>query len=124
LYVNHASSFFRVSETIFGVFVAWFFGGMLFMCAAGFVYLLNESAQVVFELDDDWMNRHLLIGLSLSYWGLLTLAGGSIGWRRADRHLKAQDPDVCSHCAYNLTANTSGVCPECGTPTPRTSQRI
>jgi hypothetical protein len=23
----------------------------------------------------------------------------------------------CATCAYNLTANTSGVCPECGTPT-------
>ena len=24
---------------------------------------------------------------------------------------------VCVKCAYNLTGNTSGVCPECGTPT-------
>jgi len=23
----------------------------------------------------------------------------------------------CLHCTYNLTGNTSGVCPECGTPT-------
>ena len=25
---------------------------------------------------------------------------------------------VCSICSYNLTGNTSGVCPECGTPVP------
>jgi hypothetical protein len=25
-------------------------------------------------------------------------------------------PGCCSNCGYNLTANTSGVCPECGTP--------
>ena len=24
----------------------------------------------------------------------------------------------CASCGYNLTANTSGVCPECGTPLP------
>lgn len=25
-------------------------------------------------------------------------------------------PGVCTACGYNLTGNTSGVCPECGTP--------
>lgn len=25
---------------------------------------------------------------------------------------------VCPDCAYNLTGNTSGTCPECGTPIP------
>lgn len=25
----------------------------------------------------------------------------------------------CQFCGYNLTANTSGICPECGTPIPR-----
>jgi hypothetical protein len=24
----------------------------------------------------------------------------------------------CAHCGYDLTANTSGICPECGTPVP------
>ena len=27
----------------------------------------------------------------------------------------------CQTCGYNLTGNTSGVCPECGTPTDSTS---
>ncbi|HSZ60130.1 MAG TPA: hypothetical protein VK797_31085 [Tepidisphaeraceae bacterium] len=25
----------------------------------------------------------------------------------------------CQHCGYNLIGNTSGVCPECGTPVPK-----
>ena len=34
-----------------------------------------------------------------------------------DAFLKARRvrPGICSICGYNLTANTSGVCPECGT---------
>ena len=35
--------------------------------------------------------------------------------RRLDRMIAA---NVCTNCSYNLTANTSGVCPECGTPVP------
>ena len=30
----------------------------------------------------------------------------------------------CSTCSYNLTANTSGVCPECGTPVPPKSEAL
>ncbi len=29
---------------------------------------------------------------------------------------RTQDRDTCRKCAYNLTGNTSGICPECGTP--------
>jgi hypothetical protein len=28
---------------------------------------------------------------------------------------------LCPHCAYNLTGNTSGTCPECGTPVQQSS---
>jgi hypothetical protein len=28
----------------------------------------------------------------------------------------------CRHCGYNLTGNTSGICPECGTPVPQKSE--
>ncbi|MBN1343423.1 MAG: hypothetical protein JXQ73_12120 [Phycisphaerae bacterium] len=31
-------------------------------------------------------------------------------WHR-DRRIP---PGHCQHCGYNLTANTSGLCPECG----------
>jgi hypothetical protein len=35
----------------------------------------------------------------------------------AYRKPKADHP-VCTRCGYNLTGNTSGVCPECGAPVP------
>ena len=34
----------------------------------------------------------------------------------AQRNLLRQQQGLCIRCAYNLTANTSGICPECGTP--------
>ena len=34
-------------------------------------------------------------------------------WRLDRRH---QPPGHCEKCGYNLTANTSGICPECGAP--------
>ena len=34
--------------------------------------------------------------------------------RRSNRH----SVGICSSCSYILTGNTSGVCPECGTPVP------
>lgn len=42
-------------------------------------------------------------------------------WRRAMR----KPPDEqCRKCGYNLTGNTSGVCPECGTPVPQKAAAI
>jgi predicted amidophosphoribosyltransferase len=35
---------------------------------------------------------------------------------RRDRRPK---PGHCQHCGYDLTCNTSGVCPECGRPAGR-----
>ena len=34
-------------------------------------------------------------------------------WRRVEGH--------CTSCGYNLTGNTSGACPECGSPTTQES---
>jgi hypothetical protein len=32
------------------------------------------------------------------------------------RYRRRQRPGLCVQCSYNLNGNTSGVCPECGTP--------
>ena len=38
------------------------------------------------------------------------------------RSKRRKPPGTCRVCGYNLTANTSGVCPECGTPVSRESR--
>ena len=50
----------------------------------------------------------LLLLLLPGLWSLL-------GWRR---HVRCQRR-YCHKCSYSLTGNTSGVCPECGTPVPK-----
>ena len=56
--------------------------------------------------------------------GLLPLAVGLLSlpfWLpaalRDERRSKRRRKGLCLACGYNLTGNTSGVCPECGTPT-------
>jgi hypothetical protein len=34
------------------------------------------------------------------------------------RRRRREDAGRCEKCLYDLTGNESGVCPECGTPTP------
>ena len=49
----------------------------------------------------------------------LTLALLTVrSWRRSMRYPR---PGCCRRCGYDLTGNTSGVCSECGAPTPPTN---
>jgi hypothetical protein len=55
--------------------------------------------------------------LTVPLWLMLAiLVGRMYFW--ATRKLPP-DPRFCPSCAYNLTGNTSGICPECGTPVPK-----
>jgi hypothetical protein len=57
------------------------------------------------------------ISFPLSVAVLLTAAApafSAFGYRRRRRRNR-QRLGLCAACGYNLTANTSGVCPECGT---------
>jgi len=50
--------------------------------------------------------------------------GTLIGRFRAYRRRRLSDCTHCYTCGYNLTGNTSGVCPECGSPvTPAAAAR-
>ena len=55
-------------------------------------------------------------GQSVPMW-LLTGIAAILPVRRALRwyRLYRMGPNACGCCGYNLTGNTSGVCPECGT---------
>jgi hypothetical protein len=55
----------------------------------------------------------LLLSLLLPIW-----------WTIRRRAKPAMNRAKCSTCGYNLTGNTSGVCPECGTPVPSKPEAI
>ena len=53
--------------------------------------------------------RHVLI----PFW--IPFALGTAGWLVLRRRWRRHPPGHCTKCGYDLTANVSGVCPECGT---------
>ncbi len=53
--------------------------------------------------------------LHLPPWLVLFAGPTALLWWRDRRRIP---PGHCQKCGYNLTGNVSGVCPECGTPTP------
>ena len=63
-------------------------------------------------------------GVVVPYWLLclvtLLAPGARFGWhaRRALAVRGRSRRPLCVECGYNLTANISGVCPECGRPVP------
>jgi hypothetical protein len=63
-------------------------------------------------------------GLILPYWFFVVVAGVIPAiWLR--KHLnKRYREGGCEACGYNLTANTSGVCPECGTALPAIPEAV
>ena len=54
---------------------------------------------------------HLILPLWLPF--LLVITPTAYLWNRDRRRIS---PGHCPSCNYNLTGNTSGICPECGTP--------
>lgn len=58
-------------------------------------------------------------GLVAPHWSLAAVlaAAPALYALRFVRRLWRRRKGLCRACGYNLTANTSGVCPECGTPT-------
>ncbi len=58
--------------------------------------------------------------LVLPLWLLFVLSAipTSVDWLRCRVERRRTPPGHCESCKYDLTGNTSGICPECGTPIP------
>lgn len=54
---------------------------------------------------------------SIPVW-LVTLVAVVVPWRRFLLWRRGRNVGLCTRCRYDLTANASGVCPECGTAIP------
>ena len=83
--------------------IGGFIGLMIASVALLLVLLLGGQLPFVQELFPFWW---VFVGTSV-------LAGLVIGVVAPTRFWR---PRRCGTCAYNLTANTSGRCPECGSP--------
>jgi hypothetical protein len=62
------------------------------------------------------LHVHLIVPLGL-FCIVAIIVRGIVQRARARR----EQEGLCESCGYNLTGNTSGVCPECGTPVPETT---
>ena len=81
--------------------------------------VIGTSTGTVRVYDDDLrLGRHrlpfmlavLLTAVAPVLWIALWIARRLAAWATM------RAVGCCHHCGYNLTGNTSGVCPECGTP--------
>ena len=64
------------------------------------------------------------ISLVIPLWALFlpTAVLPSLWLSKRIRQCRRNKQGRCSTCGYNLTGNTSGVCPECGTPVRQTAK--
>jgi hypothetical protein len=69
-------------------------------------------------VQSDWWCFYAGFGWLISV-GVLGLSSNFIAAARLNRSLQNKWNNCCPTCGYNLTANCTGICPECGTPIPQ-----
>lgn len=79
------------------------------------VLMLAPCLNLVFLLIANQMATAALRGVGLKV--------GFMGVKNEDV-LRKLNPNLCRQCAYDLTGNVSGRCPECGTDLPRAAAAI
>ena len=77
----------------------------------------DPTAAPYFGLVAPWVDLLILTAILPVAWMINWL------WRR-HRRRRAARLLLCTSCGYNLTGNTSGVCPECGAPLSSRIQHI
>lgn len=68
-------------------------------------------------------NRRGPIQIVVPFWLMLVIVTGPSTfhfWRQRRRGVAGH----CASCGYDLTGNTSGACPECGTPIPEQAEAV
>ncbi len=90
---------------------------VLAMLPNGLAYAVNESNTNYTHLAKPrYVSNAQLLGTTLCFtlavWSILSF-GPCMASRF--RRLLVTPPNHCQNCGYNLTGNTSGTCPECGT---------
>lgn len=82
---------------------------------AGWIFAKNDPAPALHWWWPSWRyGSSTSMELAFPVWTAMLMAGllTLIAWR----HSRRIGPGYCKDCSYDLTGNTSGVCPECGKP--------
>jgi hypothetical protein len=80
---------------------------------------LAYDVAVGVTLADQWLLHAAILAAVTVFLVLLHLIG-----RRASLRARFDSSPRCTRCAYDLTANVSGVCPECGTPVKKDASGV
>lgn len=101
--------------------LCWY-SGVAQVIGPGFYTTHPQFMTLEFGPNDEWMwwfwdfNKRRPWGISVPGWLpflLFALPTGFLFWSDHRRRMRA---GCCEKCGYNLTGNTSGKCPECGSP--------
>ena len=83
--------------------------------SSGLYFLMATPATIYIGIHADEATRNLIAGVySVSIFMLPQMLKVPI----VTRCIRERVGGVCLDCGYDLTANTSGTCPECGNPVP------
>jgi len=83
-------------------------------------YTLPHIIRTWFPNFPDPSMRHWTVIIPLWVPFLIVALPTTLLWRL---DLRRAAPGQCHRCRYNLTGNTSGICPECGTPITSESRK-
>ena len=99
-------------------------GPFVWPCFLALIGLLDLPVYGLMSPIEHWLLPG--VGKDLRVFVLFLLVLGGLQWVFfahifviIQRRRRPPDPNMCRRCEYDLTGNVSGVCPECGEPTPR-----